>query len=436
MSRETVVEMKIALWPLAKVKAYKRNPRLHSDEEVRRLAEFVARLGFRKPIEVDEDGVVLAGHRRLAAAALLGLARVPVLQHRDLSAEEKRAYRIADNRLTLEGEWSAEHLHHEVKALGDFDLHGLGFTDAEIRRALEGLPSTVDEPEPAAEVEPDLPAAPAKPVTQAGDVWAIGEHRIACLDSLLKESRDRVFVTGTRSVARVDMVFTDPPYAIYGSSTGVASDITDDKMVRPFFREVLVAAVSTCRPFAHVYVCCDWRSYPSWWEVAKGTGITPKNCIVWDKGGAGLGANYANTHELLLFGWLLPLRQNMSQKITGGRQVNDSNIWRCNRVPAAGTTAGRVHNAQKPVDLVKRAIENSSEEGEAVADFFLGSGTTLVAAHKLGRRCFGFEIEPRNCDVAVIRSQQETGLEAVLWGDGRTFGEVAAGKAKKRRKSR
>lgn len=420
----TVRNLRIALWPRRRVKPYPQNPRAHSEDEVRRLAEFIESVGFLKPIEVDEAGVVLAGHRRLLAAKLLGLAKVPVLQHRHLDETQKRAYRVADNRLTLEGEWHPGFLKREMRYLRGkgWDLKALAFSDSEVRRILDSLPTTED-----AKTEPEAPEPLAHAVTREGDIWTMGEHRLMCCDALKPGNLDALL-----GKSRAAAVFTDPPYAIYGSSTGIASDITDDKMVRPFFREILEVCVAACRPFAHVYVCCDWRSYPSWWEVAKGTGIFPKNMVVWDKGGSGLGANYANTHELLFFAWLIPLRRNMSQKLSGGRQVNDANVWRVNRVPAARKTGGREHNAQKPVALVRRALENSTEAGDLVLDFFMGSGTTIVAAQETGRRCYGFEIDPRYCDVSVLRWQRAAKLKAKLAATGQTFDQVAAERAKAR----
>jgi hypothetical protein len=153
--------------------------------------------------------------------------------------------------------------------------------------------------------------------------------------------------------------------------------------------------------------------------------VVPKNMLVWDKG-SGLGSNYANAHELLMFAWLVPLRQNMTQKITGGRTVNDANIWRVSRVGAAGTKGGRVHNAQKPVELMERAIHNSSESGGRILDLFGGAGSTMVAAERSRRRALTMEIDPRWCDVAVRRWQDLTGGRAKLDGEGRSFAEVEA----------
>jgi DNA modification methylase len=207
-----------------------------------------------------------------------------------------------------------------------------------------------------------------------------------------------------------DMVWTDPPYAIYGSSTGIGSDIADDKMVRPFFMEILRVSRDAIKVMGHVYVACDWRSWPSWWEMAKRVeGLTPKNLIVWDKGGSGLGSSYANTYELVGFFSRLPKQTVMTSGFkTGQRQVHASNVVRFDKVPGGQ----RDHNDQKPVGLVAGQIELSSDPGEIVVDWFAGSGTTIVAAEQTGRRCFAMEIEPRYVDVCVKRWEAFTGKKA------------------------
>jgi DNA modification methylase len=420
---------------IAELRPFERNPREHPAEQIAALAGFIRSVGFAVPVLVDREGNVVDGHARIVAAEQLGMDRVPVVEVEFLTPKQRLAVMVAGSRIASMGRWVPENLTWAIEQIRPEvpDLGAIGFSDEELGRLRADSERLMDppaEPDGAGEAEPEPeeePAfdPPARPVTREGDVWVLGQHSIACGDSLRSEVRGLLL-----GRERGDCVFTDPPYAIYGSSTGIASDITDDKMVRPFFREVLLACLGSCRPFAHVYVCCDWRSYPSWWEVAKGTGVVPKNCLVWDKGGSGLGANYANTHEWILFAWILPLRRGMSQKITGGRVVNDSNVWRVNRVPAAGAKGGREHNAQKPLDLALRALDNSTEPGGLVLDFFLGSGTTVIAAERSGRRCLGFEIDPRYCDVTVERWQHETGERATLRDGGAAFAEVAAERSK------
>jgi DNA modification methylase len=250
----------------------------------------------------------------------------------------------------------------------------------------------------------ELAELPDDPITQPGDLVELGAHRLICGDSTEPAVIDRLLSNG-----RVDCVVTDPPYAIYGSSTGLASEVADDKMVRPFFRAALKSAARALIPFGHLYVCCDWRSWSSWWEVCKGTGLAPKNMIVWDKGGSGLGNNYANTHELLFYCAAIPRRTRMTVDNPGQRPVLDTNVWRIARVPSGEE---RIHNAQKPVELFTRALENSTVPGERVLDLFAGSGTILVAAEQTERVAFVADSDPAWADAAIARWERLTGKKA------------------------
>ena len=194
------------------------------------------------------------------------------------------------------------------------------------------------------------------------------------------------------------MALTDPPYAIFGSSTGISSEISDDKMVRPFFADLGFALRRATKPFAHVYVHCDWRSYQVVWYGMTNAGLVPKNCIVWDKGDGGLGAMYMNSHEFVTFFVNEPSTGAATGhgKKAGQRTVNDqTNISRAGRVRGDD----RQHNAAKPLGMLMWLIQNSTDEGEVVCDPFLGSGTTLIAAEQTGRVCYGMEIEPKYVDV-------------------------------------
>ena len=242
-----------------------------------------------------------------------------------------------------------------------------------------------------------------------GSLQLKSRHRLLCGDSTKAEDVEQLM-----DGVLADAVFTDPPYAIYGSSSGIAADIADDKMVRPLFRSVVKTAAKVLKAFGHVYICCDWRSYASWWEVAKGSGLSVKNMIVWDKA-SGLGGMFANCHELIFFASHRPLRSGMTQKIRGERMVMGSNIWRINRVSNTGEVK-KEHNAQKPLQLVMNALNASTDPGELVVDFFAGSGTTLIACENAHRRCYSMEIDPAYCDVIVRRYEQSTGEKAVRNG--------------------
>lgn len=243
------------------------------------------------------------------------------------------------------------------------------------------------------DVDPD--AMIAKWGVDRGQLWTAGRHRILCGDSF--EADDLAELTGGSKAA---MMLTDPPYAIYGSSTGVASSTADDKMVRPFFASLFRMARERVATFGHIYVHCDWRSWAAIWEGARQAGVTPRNLIVWDKGRFGLGANYFNCHEFVGFFALIPERMTMTGKTRSGqRQVPRPNVFTCSRP----TGEDRLHNAAKPVELLEELIRNSSDDGAVVLDPFLGSGSTIVAAEKLGRIGWGVDLEPRWVAVTLER---------------------------------
>lgn len=260
-------------------------------------------------------------------------------------------------------------------------------------------------------IHPDPPLEPddeVEPTTRRGDLWILGEHRLLCGDSFEKEDRDRLL-----EGKRVDLVVTDPPYAIYGSSTGISSSIADDKMVRPFFERLGTAISGSLKHFGCAYMFTDWRSWAALWYGLSSAKLSPKNCIVWDKGDGGLGTCYAMTHEFIAFFMKLPEQKTMQSDNSGHgriRQVLRPNTKRHNRV--AGTT--REHNAQKPVPLLTELIEEGSDAGEVVLDLFGGSGSTMIAAHEAGRTARLMELEPRWCDVIVARWERLTGEKAVL----------------------
>lgn len=247
-----------------------------------------------------------------------------------------------------------------------------------------------------------IPDPPAEPITARGDVWTLGEHRVMCGDSFADADRARLLDGET-----VAMVLTDPPYAIYGSSTGISASIADDRMVRPFFTQMWRAVAGVLPMFGHAYVHCDWRSWSSLWETARGLDLVFKNMLVWDKGGQGLGSMYAQTHELLAFIVREPPQKAMtSGKPTGQRMIHRPNMLRFQR-PHGDE---RLHNAAKPVDMLAELIGNSSDEHDVVLDMFAGSGSTLIAAGRLGRRCYAMEQDPATVDVICARAQRVLGL--------------------------
>ena len=385
------------LVPLSELKPDPKNARTHDTRNVEAIMASLEQFGQVKPIVVrKQTGVVVCGNGTLEAAKRLGWEKLAAVR-KDLTEAEAAALAIADNRTAELAAWDEQVLGETLRELeqgGELAAEVTGFSREEIdelvAKALEG--DGEDEPDEDEELVDNVPK---NPVTQPGDVWRIGEHVLHCADSLAEESADRF-------PAAVDLVFTDPPYGIFGSSSGVASDITDDKVMVPMFRALAARCARVVKPFGHVYVCTDFRSWGALVAAARGS-LTLKNGITWDKGGGGLGANYAMTTEWIAFFHRMPFaRRTMQQGAqTGIRTVHQPNIWRYSR--ATGTE--RLHNAAKPIALVQNAIEASTDEGETVLDFFGGSGTTLVAANLCGRKAVLFEIEPGWCDVIVGRAE-------------------------------
>lgn len=334
--------------PLADLHPDPANPRRITARRMAILKRQVSDDAFMRarPVIALPDGMIVAGEQRWRARGLIGRDTCMAI-FAELDDEQRVEWAARDNNHA--GEWVGDALGEVLGGDRSPDrLAMLGFTTDDVERLVKpGKRERVS-----ADGSDLLADLPADPVTRPGDLVQLGPHRLICGDATDPQVIDRLL-----DGRRVDCVVTDPPYAIYGSSTGLAAEVADDKMVRPFFREALRAASRAVIPFGHVYVCCDWRSWSSWWEVCKGTGLAPKNMIVWDKGGSGLGNNYANTHELLFFAAAIPRRTRMTVDNPGQRPVLDTNVWKIARVPSGEE---RIHNAQKPVELVARALDNST----------------------------------------------------------------------------
>lgn len=378
------------------LKPWDRNPR--AGHAVDQIARSIGEFGYLSMIVVQKGtNRIVAGHGRYAALkSMAGVQAVDVLVA-DLTDEQAARFTIVDNKMTDLSEFDNGSLVAVLLGLPDgSDLSNLGFSSKELDEILGRQPEHVDEIPVASEM-------PSTAITKEGDLWALDRHSIFCGDCTLRESLDLCL----QNEAGVDLFLTDPPYAIYGSSSGVASSVADDKMVRPFFEIILRMARERLVPGGHAYIFCDWRSWPSWWEMAKRAGIMPKNLIVWNKG-SGLGTNYQNAYELVGFFALEPQEGTIWTKPDKmHRPISTPNVIHVSReMNKSG------HNAAKPVDLLKVFIENSSDEGATILDPFLGSGTAIIAAEQTGRRCYGIEIEPRYVDVSVRRWQKFTGKVA------------------------
>lgn len=416
-----------------------RNPRTHSPKQVRQIARSISSFGFNVPILVDGEGQVIAGHGRLLACKDLGWEEVPTIALEHLTEAQVKAYRIADNRLTEISEWDDRLLAEQLKELSlvdlDFSLEAIGFEMGEIDFRIESLEAPEGPgggPDPADDL-PDIPEG--DPVTKLGDLWLLGRHRLLCGNAL--EDEALAVLMGGRKAA---VVFTDPPYnvPIDGHCTGLGTvrhrefAMAAGEMSQAEFTTFLTRAME--RLAAHSedgslhYVCMDWRHLQEVLAAGHQVYTELKNLCVWAKDNAGMGSFYRSQHELVLvFKHGKAPHQNHVQLGQHGRYR--SNVWRYPGVNSFGraTEEGNLlalHPTVKPVALVADAILDSSRRGEVVLDSFLGSGTTLMAAERVGRACYGLELAPLYVDTIIRRWQAMTGEKAVLAVSGADFEEI------------
>ena len=424
----------IAWHPVSDLKPYPRNPRTHSKAQIRQIAASIEEFGFTNPILVVSDGGIIAGHGRLEAAKLLGLNRVPVIQLDHLSEAQKRAYVIADNRLAEKAGWDQELLVLELQGLLefdlDFDVEITGFETAEIDLLIEGLADQGEEDQ--ADVLPEIdPNKP--PVSQPGDLWLLGSHRLLCGNALEAESYVRLM-----DGAQAQMVFIDPPYnvKIDGNVCGsgrikhrefaMASGEMSETEFTTFLEKVFGHLASHSTNGAIHFIFMDWRHFHELLTAAREIYAGLKNLCVWAKTNGGMGSLYRSQHELVAVfkNGTAPHINNIE---LGRHGRNRTNVWTypgVNSLSPERMTELALHPTVKPVALIADAILDCSKRGGIVLDAFAGSGTTLIAAEKTGRRGYGIELDPVYIDVAIERFQKLTGTDATHVETGMTFAEV------------
>lgn len=398
---------KIEQWPTAKLLPSARNARTHSEEQVAQIAASIAEFGFTNPILAGSDGVIVAGHGRLAAAQKLGLEIVPVVVLNHLSPTQRRALVIADNRIAENAGWDDAMLRIEIVALlnDDFDLSLTGFDADALAELMEG-----DELEGEGQSDDDaVPEVAETPVSRPGDVWLLGKHRLLCGDSTLAESYERVL-----DGEQADMVFTDPPYNVnYANSArdkmrGKDRAILNDNLGDGFYDFLLAALTPTiahCR--GGVYVAMSSGELDVLQAAFRAAGGHWSTFIIWAKNTFTLGrADYQRQYEPILYGW----PEGAQRHWCGDRDQGD--VWNIKK-----PQKNDLHPTMKPVELVERAIRNSSRPGNVVLDPFGGSGTTLIAAEKSGRLARLIELDPKYVDVIVRRWEDFTGKQATCEND-------------------
>jgi hypothetical protein len=399
-----------------------RNARTHSKRQIEQVKASIEAFGFTNPILADPEGHIIAGHGRLQAARAMGLAEVPTIILSGLSETQKRALRIADNKIALNAGWDLEILQLELGELAsidvDIDPTLTGFSTGEIDVILASAADPDDD---------GIPALAATPRTKPGDIWILGEHRVGCGDGRDAEFLQRVIGDG----ARVDAAFLDPPYNVQigGNAVNIggrplasgtqhrefamASGEMSEAEFRSFLTDTLGAAVRCSRDGAVHFVCMDWRHMDSVSAVGSTIYGERLNLCIWNKSNAGMGSLYRSKHELV-FVYRVGTAPHLNMVELGKHGRNRTNVWdyaSVNSMRGSRREDLALHPTVKPTGLVADAIQDVTRRGDLVLDLFLGSGTTLMAAERTGRRFRGLDIDPAYVDVAIERWSARTGLE-------------------------
>ena len=366
---------------LKDIKPYGKNPR-KNDNAVPYVAESIKQFGFKVPIVIDKNNVIVAGHTRYKAARKLGFKSVPCIIADDLTDEQIKAFRLADNKVSEKAEWDLDLLDSEIEGIFDIDMTDFGFE--------------FESEELEAEEDEYQGTVPEDPVTQKGDMWKLGEHLLLCGDSTCITDVEKLMYE-----EKADMCFTDPPYEYeYQSNLRKKSKkfdvIENDDKILDFFPSIQLV----CNGF--IFICTTWKVLDKWIPLFKKYHDLT-NMIIWNKGGGGIGDlkhTFSTDYEVILCA-------NNGKEITGKRI---GSVWTIKK----DSSSEYVHPTQKPIKLSEFAIRNTTERGDIVLDLFGGSGSTLIACEQMDRRCRMMEYDPAYCDVIVDRWEKFTGNKAKL----------------------
>ena len=410
------------------VKPYQNNPKKHSEKQITQIINSIKEFKFNNPILIDENNVLIAGHGRLLASKHLQIKEIPAIRLTHLTESQKKAYRIADNKLTENGAWDTDLLKiefEEIEKLNlDLNLDITGFDNQDIDLLF-------NPPPPADNKLNKIPYIPEKEiVSKAGDIWQLGSHRIICGDALERIAFERLLQD-----KHAAMVFTDPPYnvKINGHVCGNGAikhkefAMASGEMGSNEFTEFLSANFKLLKEFSkngslHL-ICMDWRHVE---EISRAGHVYDefKNICVWNKTNAGMGSLYRSKHEFIF------VYKNGEGKHINNIELGSKGRYRTNVWDYAGvntfknTNLLKLHPTVKPVELIWDAILDVSKRGDIVLDSFLGSGSTLIACEKAHRLCYGIELEPLYVDTTIRRWQELTGKEAIRESDGKSYKEI------------
>ncbi len=403
-----------------------RNARTHSKKQIKQLANSIETFGFTNPILIDKNNSILAGHGRVEAAKQLGLSEVPCIKIEHMTEAQKRAYVLADNKLALNAGWDEDLLAEELSELLsldlDFDIDITGFSIAEVDNLIDGAVPEEDG-DPADDILPDDENVPARCVE--GDIWQLGPHRLICGNSL-----DPEVVTKLMDRHKARMIFTDPPYNVpidghVGGSGKIKHRefaMASGEMSKQAFIEFLTKACRNLADFSEDgsihFICMDWRHVEELTTAGNAVYNELKNLIVWVKDNGGMGTFYRSRHELI-FAFKKGAEPHINTFELGQHGRYRTNVWEyrgVNTLKAGRMDELKLHPTVKPVQMISDAIKDVSGRNDIVLDLFAGSGSTMIAAHKTGRRAFLCELDPIYCDTIIARWEVYANDEAIKVG--------------------
>lgn len=412
------------------IKPYKNNPKIHKAKQVTQIGSSIKEFSFTNPILLDENNEILAGHGRYLAAKELKLDTVPCVVLDHLSNQQKRAYRIADNKLTELGKWDENLLGLKFEDLSkldlSFDLNITGFETTEIDLL-------IDKQSKQNQKEDKIPEIIQNPVSKLGDIWILDKHRIICGDSLKPETYQKLF----KDSKKAQMIFTDPPYnvAITGHVCGVGKikhrefAMASGEMTTPEFTSFLTSVLQNLKTFSKDgslhYICMDWRHMKELLDSGLSIYDELKNLCIWNKDNGGMGSLYRSKHELV-FIFKNGIASHLNNVELGKNGRYRTNVWDYAGVNSFGGNQEdlKLHPTVKPVAMIADAILDVTKRNDIILDSFLGSGSSVIAAEKTGRICYGIELDPIYIDTIIKRWQEYSGKEAIHQESGKTFDEL------------
>lgn len=414
-----MLQLKIKNIDIEEIKEYKNNPKIHDKHQVYKIVDSINQFGFNNPILVDENHEIIAGHGRFEAIKLLGYKKVPTIVLKHLSEEEKKAYRIADNKLTEIGKWDFDLLSVEFKDLSkldlDFDIDITGFETGEIDLIIN------DTHKATSLKEDNIPnTKEVKEICKKGDIWQLGKHYLICDDALNPYVYEKLMKS-----KKANMVLTDPPYNVKVKNIGslgkikhkefaMASGEMSSEEFKKFLEQIMSNLKNNSENGALHYIFMDWKHSKEIILAADGIYDELKNICIWNKTNGGMGSFYRSKHEMC-FIYKSGKERHINNIELGRYGRYRTNVWDYQGVNCFGSEKDNLqyHPTVKPVAMLKDAILDVTKRNQIVLDAFLGSGSTLIACEQIGRICYGIELEEMYCNVAIHRWEELTNNKAV-----------------------